>query len=31
MAEARCVFRAHYKAHGMSFYAIGIFELHERR
>ena len=26
MAEVRCVFRAHYKAHGMSFYDIGRFE-----
>ncbi len=26
MAEVRCVFRAHYKTHGMSFYDIGRFE-----
>lgn len=26
MIEVRCVFRAHYKTHGMSFYDIGRFE-----
>ena len=27
MAEVRCVFRAHYKTRGMSFYDLGQFEV----
>ncbi len=26
MEEIRCVFRAHYKSHGMGFYSLGEFE-----